>query len=309
MTKEKGLHPRNIHNQKYDFNALAVDFPPLKAFLNKNQYGDISIDFSSSKAILVLNQALLIHYYKVRDWTIPKGHLCPPIPGRADYLHYIADLLSEADDNTPPTGNKIKGLDIGTGTSCIYPFIGHSLYGWKFVGTDINSDSINHCKKVLNANPNLKKNIKIRFQNSIDHIFKDMIKPGEFFDFTMCNPPYHSSLKEAQDATQDKVRKLNISKEKKGHQNNKINPEKSSSFGGKNNELWYPGGELVFTKKMIEQSIDFKDQCRWFTTLVSKKELLIELDKKLQSMKCAQVRVIQMQHGQKIIHILAWRYN
>jgi len=31
----------------------------------------------------------------------------------------------------------VRGLDIGTGASAIYPLLGARVYGWSFLGTDI----------------------------------------------------------------------------------------------------------------------------------------------------------------------------
>lgn len=306
MKKEKGLHPRNIHNEKYDFDALIKSQPKLASFVNQNKYGELGINFSDANAVLSLNQALLSHHYDVEGWSIPKDHLCPPIPGRADYIHYIADLLAEAHEGVAPVGTKVKGLDIGTGTSCIYPILGNCIYGWKFVGTDISTDAINHAKVILNSNQSLKKNIKTRFQKKSEHIFKNIIKPEEKFDFTMCNPPFYSSLEEANDASDRKVKNLNKNKEKKGHA--PIKQAMSSNFNGVKAELWCPGGETAFIKKMIKESADVKDQCRWFTTLVSNKQHLIEFYQLLQNLKRAEVRTLEMHHGQKISHILAWRF-
>jgi 23S rRNA (adenine1618-N6)-methyltransferase len=36
-------------------------------------------------------------------------YLCP-IPGRADYIHYIADLLAESNNGIIPKGHGIQGL-------------------------------------------------------------------------------------------------------------------------------------------------------------------------------------------------------
>lgn len=308
MTNEKKLHPRNLHNHEYDFDALIQCFPQLAPYVKENKYGDQAVDYSDAKAVLALNQALLLYHYQVEDWSVPKGHLCPPIPGRADYLHYIADLLAQDHQGAVPVGTKIKGLDIGTGLSCIYPILGNSIYGWKFVGTDINPEAINHAKGILGANPKLKKNIKLRFQKSPDQIFKEMIKADEKFDFTMCNPPFYSSEKEALKTTERKVKNLNQNREKKGHAPMKTSAHKLSNFGGKNAELWCPGGELAFINQMITESSKARTQCGWFTTLVSNKEHLSELNQQLKNLRCAHVRTIQMHHGQKISHILAWRF-
>ena len=57
------LHPRNIHRQRYNFDALITTSPPLAAFVVINSYGDYSIDFADPKAVLALNTALLHHFY------------------------------------------------------------------------------------------------------------------------------------------------------------------------------------------------------------------------------------------------------
>lgn len=43
-------------------------------------------------------------------------------------------------------------MDIGTGSTLIYPLIGASVFGWKFVATDINVDSLNHAKHLIEIN-------------------------------------------------------------------------------------------------------------------------------------------------------------
>ena len=43
----KGLHPRNLHNQGYDFPALVASYPALASHVKPNPYGVLSIDFSN----------------------------------------------------------------------------------------------------------------------------------------------------------------------------------------------------------------------------------------------------------------------
>ena len=161
--KEKSsLHPRNKHRERYDFKQLIDSCPELGQFVKLNNYKDESIDFFNPEAVKMLNKALLKHYYGIDNWDIPKNYLCPPIPGRADYIHHIADLLgsnnSEFQRNKIPTGNKIKCLDIGVGANCVYPIIGNKEYGWSFVGTDIDPVSIESANKIIEMNPFLKGN-------------------------------------------------------------------------------------------------------------------------------------------------------
>jgi hypothetical protein len=113
-----------------------------------------------------LTRAILLDQFNLTI-ELPPGHLCPPIPNRLQYvhiLHYIITLLPTHHKNTTATtatptndmmsstissavdittnsilhsDKRIRVLDIGTGTSCIYPLLGYKQYGWSFVGTDI----------------------------------------------------------------------------------------------------------------------------------------------------------------------------
>jgi 23S rRNA (adenine1618-N6)-methyltransferase len=295
----KTLHPRNPHNQRYDFPALTATFPKLGKYVAPNQYGDEAIDFSNPDAVMALNQALLSHFYKVKNWSIPKGHLCPPIPGRADYIHYIADLLN--------LDKPLRGLDIGTGTSCIYPIIGSSSYNMSFVATEVSEQSIASCKNIIESNENLADYVELRLQESSENIFKNIIRPDDQFDFSICNPPFHKSLEEATKGSQRKVRNLNRNKKKKGHETKSVKAD--LNFGGKGSELWCPGGELKFIRTMISESYSFKDNCKLFTTLISNKEHLEPLTHLLEKAKATNIKTIQMHQGQKVSHILTWKFN
>lgn len=102
-----------------------------------NPYGKPSIDFADPVAVRVFNRALLKSLYGIAHWQIAEGYLCPPVPGRADYLHGLADLLARENAGTIPRGASVRVLDIGVGANCIYPLLGHADYGWHFLGSDI----------------------------------------------------------------------------------------------------------------------------------------------------------------------------
>jgi len=264
--------------------------PELKNYVKLNKYGDLSIDFHSNEAVLLLNKALLKYFYKIK-WDIPKKYLCPPIPGRVDYIHYIVDLL-------PKDLSNIKGLDIGVGANCIYPLVGNSVYNWKFVGSDIDDISIENANKIIQNN-NLEDKIKIIKQTSKDEIFRNIIDKNDKFTFTMCNPPFHKSKKEAKEGTKRKL--LNLSKGK----NKKLN----LNFGGQHNELWCDGGEVEFITKMIKQSVEFKNNILWFTTLVSKKDNLSKIYQELDKVNPLEVKTVDMIQGNKISRFVAWRFK
>lgn len=299
-TEKNNLHPRNLHRSRYDFELLISNCPDLKAFVSINKYGIETVDFSNPLAVQMLNKALLQTYYDIQNWSIPKNYLCPPIPGRADYIHYIAGLLGETNNGIIPKGNSILGLDIGTGANCIYPILGNSIYDWSFVATDIDKKAIENCSKIIEANPRLIDVISLQQQTEARFIFKNIIIPEDRFTFTMCNPPFHASAEEANKSTVRKVSNLNP-KEKR-------NTNPVLNFGGQNAELWCNGGEIGFITQMIYESAKYASQCLWFTTLVSKKENLSSIYKTLKKVNAVSVKTIEMSQGQKTSRIVAWSF-
>lgn len=293
MATKTKLHPRNQHKEGYDFVRLMADTPELEAFTTLNPIGQTTIDFQNVEAVRMLNRALLKTHYNINFWDIPANYLCPPIPGRVDYIHYLADLLATSNKQAIPHGRKIKALDIGTGASLVYPLTGQSEYGWHFTGVDIDPVAIKSAQQICLFN---KMNITLRRQNMRENILKGVIKPHDVFHVTMCNPPFHASIEQANKATQRKWRNLG-----KGH-------SKKLNFGGQNAELWSPGGEIKFIAGMIEQSMEFADQCLWFSSLVSKKDSLQPLHKILEKAKIADYKVVEMAQGQKTSRFIAWTY-
>ncbi|MEN8840257.1 MAG: 23S rRNA (adenine(1618)-N(6))-methyltransferase RlmF [Octadecabacter sp.] len=293
MAIKTRLHPRNQHNTGYDFVRLVAQTPELEAFTISNPVGQKTVDFQDPSAVRMLNRALLKTHYDIGFWDIPANYLCPPIPGRADYIHYLADLLASNNNQEIPRGRHIKALDIGTGASMVYPLIGQSEYGWDFTGVDIDAGALKSARKICELN---RLNISLRRQNTPENIFKGVIGLKDAYHITMCNPPFHASLQDAQKGTQRKWRNLG-----KGN-------SKKLNFGGQNAELWCPGGEVRFITRMIEESVAFAGQCLWFTSLVSKNETLKPLYKVLEKANVAEFKVVDMAQGQKTSRLIAWTY-
>ena len=298
QTNKKTLHERNFHNDRYDFKALIQSEPSLNEFVKPNKYGDLSIDFANPQAVIALNKALLSFFYGVKNWSIPSDYLCPPIPGRSDYIHHIADLLAASNGGKIPKGSYIKGLDVGIGANCIYPIVGVSVYGWSFTGSDIDEVALKSAQNIINSNESLKENIIVKLQTNSKNIFKNIISKEDKFDFTLCNPPFHKSQKDAIAGNKRKVQ--NLTKQ--------VVSKAALNFGGKNNELWCEGGEVAFIKKMIKESKEFSKNCLWFTTLVSRKENLDFIYDALEDIEVLEFKTINMAHGQKISRVIAWTF-
>jgi 23S rRNA (adenine1618-N6)-methyltransferase len=293
--KSKNLHPLNIHKNGYDFPLLIKSCPRLNQYVDKNSHGNLSIDFANPEAVKALNAALLEHHYGVKGWDIPEGALCPPIPGRVDYIHYVADLLAET--------HEVKLLDIGTGANGIYPLLACKTYGWQCVGSDINAQSLENVSTIIEHNTDLKDNFTLRHQADKNQFFKGIIQPNEYFDIMVCNPPFHASEEDALKGSRRKVN--NLARNRGDNAQTKNAP---LNFGGMEAELWCKGGEALFLKKMIKESKQFANQVGWFTSLVSKGENVKPMMKLINKSGAIEAREIEMTQGNKITRMLAWRF-
>ena len=296
--EKTNLHARNPHRFPYDFDQLILANEALAAFVLINKYNNKTIDFSDANAVKMLNKALLKQFYGIGYWDIPQNFLCPPIPGRADYIHYMADLLASSNNGVIPMGNTISVLDIGVGANCIYPIIGQKEYGWHFTGSDIDAKSIASANKIIALNNGLTNLIQCRLQSDSNTVFQGIIKENEAYDFSLCNPPFHESADSAASGTKRKWRNLGYKKTKNATLN----------FGGQHAELWCDGGEEGFIKKMVSESLKFSKSCFWFSTLVSKSSSLPAIYYALKKVGVLDVKTINMTQGNKLSRIVAWTF-
>lgn len=285
------LHPNNKHNNGYDFAELREAFLPLKAFSFVNTYGTETIDFANQKAVKSLNTALLFKYYNVKFWDFPDDNLCPPVPGRVDYIHYLADLLKASG-----ISKNANVLDIGTGANCIYPLLGNAAYGWKFTGTDIDAKSLEYAEMIVKKN-GLDQSIKLLKQAQSTQVLKGILDETDKFSAAMCNPPFYGSQEEAMMANTRKLTGL-------GNEND----ANLRNFGGKQQELWYKGGEKAFLHTYLYESSMFKTQCFWYSSLVSKKENVEGMCDSLKKLGATDIKIIPMHQGNKITRIVAWTF-
>ncbi len=296
------MHPRNKNAAGYDFAALTATSAALAKHIKTTPAGTASIDFANPAAVKLLNRALLMHHYGVRGWDIPEGYLCPPVPGRADYLHALADLLASCNKKNIPTGAGVRVLDIGTGANLIYPLIGHAEYGWSFLGTDIDEAALANAASILSKHPALTADVELRHQPVWDNIFTGLLRSGEHFDVSLCNPPFHNSPDEVLAVSQRKWNNLGKPGAKKGSSQPRLN------FGGGGTELWCNGGERAFVKSMIEQSTSIPKRVLWFTSLLSQADNLPHIEAALKKAKVVESRIIPMAQGQKQSRIVAWTF-
>ncbi|MDO6566390.1 23S rRNA (adenine(1618)-N(6))-methyltransferase RlmF [Alteromonas sp. 1_MG-2023] len=314
------MHARNLHKDGYPIAALCQAHPALSGYVVDAKSGKKSIDFTNQDAVKTLNAALLIHYYGLKTWDIPNGYLCPPVPGRADYIHGIADILASSNKGVIPKGKSVKGLDVGIGANAIYPIIGSQSYGWQFVGSDIDAVSVKSAESIATKNPKLTRLLSVRKQPKKSKIFEGVIQLNEHFTFTMCNPPFHKSAEAAALGSERKAIGLKGNMQKRSgkkprvdaNANTNAKPDISNiklNFAGTGNELWCEGGELAFIQRMIIESVAYKKQVDWFTCLVSKSEHLKPIETSINYYGATKFLKVDMGQGQKQSRFVAWTFT
>jgi 23S rRNA (adenine1618-N6)-methyltransferase len=190
-------------------------------------------------------------------------------------------------------------LDIGMGANCVYPLIGHSDYGWQFLGSEIDPTAVAAATAIVKSN-GLSKAISLRLQSNRTHILLDLLRSDERFDLSVCNPPFHASIDEAQRGSQRKWRALG-----------KADPKRKLpvlNFGGQSQELWCEGGEIGFVTQLINESKQVPRQVFWFSTLVSKASNLASIQSTLKKAGVVESHVVEMSQGQKQSRFVAWTF-
>ena len=291
------MHLENPYSDRYDLKRLAIHHPQLQEYIVLNPSGEETIDFSNSTAVYELNKAMLLADFKVEKFELPMGYLIPPVPGRLEYLLQLREFLSEKfniDKNT-----KLRGLDIGSGANSIYCILGLQHFNWTMVGAECDANSVEIAKANMQHTKSLKNKIEIRHQENKSFLFKNIIKTDEQFDFSVCNPPFHTSKEDAFRGSQRKINNLGREFDKK---------KVALNFEGQANELWCNGGEALFIKRLIKESIAFKNQVKVFSTLVSKTDSLASINKQLKKAK-ANSYVVPMDLGNKKSRIVLWWFD
>lgn len=285
-----GFHPKNVTAPPYNISGLQSKHADLTQYVVENSEGLPTIDFKNQEAVYHLNKALLIYHCNIRHWDVPQDYLIPGVPIRAEYIHRMADFIE-----SQGVEGKIKVLDIGTGANLVYPIIGVKNKGWKFIATDTDASSLQIAQAIARFNGLEPKHVTLVWQTDDAAYFEQVIDHNDAITFTMCNPPFHASAAEAMGQSDRK--QVNLDYE-----------DKSLNFGGRPSELWVPGGELRFIEKMIEESQEFSNQVQYFSSLVSKKDNLKPLLRKLNGLGATAAWIIHMDHGNKKSRVLIWKW-
>ena len=271
-----------IYNEfKPDFLILIKEFPELKKYIIKHNDNkeEFSFDWSNNDLSLLMTKSILKYYFNIQYYDIPKGFLIPPIPSRLNYLNLIHSLIKDIKEEN------IIGIDIGTGANIIYPILGNSVYNWKFICTEINNESYNNARIILQKN-NLEEDINLIKQDNKNNIFLGILNRENKYSFSMCNPPYYDYEQEIK--IEDKKR--------------------DSEFNF--DEVYYKEGELGFFQRYLEESICYKKNIFLYTILIGKKSNSEIIYDKINTyngiIKLCNIKKIQT--GNNVRYIIYWYF-
>ncbi|XP_031126646.1 uncharacterized protein LOC116028928 [Ipomoea triloba] len=268
---------------------------------------------------------------KLAGW-IPDGQLCPTVPNRSNYIHWIEDLFSsEIIPKVQSYDNTVKGFDIGTGANCIYPLLGASLLGLRFVGSDFTDAALEWAERNVKSNPHISELIEIRNvatqDSSADEVLNGpMINCKQDVDDSNAKPvgikplscPHEVQMNMSKNYHGPPIL-VGVVKEGENFDFCMCNPpffetieeagqNPKTSCAGTTEEMVCPGGEQAFITRMIDDSVKLRQSFRWYTSMIGRKANMKVLESKLWEVGATVVKTTEFVQGQTCRRGLAWSF-
>jgi len=215
----------------------------------------------------------------------------------------------------------VRGLDVGTGASAIYPLLGCKVYDWHFLGTDIDPVALeaawaNVRRNKLEDRITLKLIPRVDYSNVTSFVAAaplsllgpirialegedEEITAGQL-DFVMCNPPFFGSLKEIHAGS---IKKDGSSSSSEGSAATPQTPH------GCVDEVITPGGELAFVTAMVRDSLVVRGKVGWYTSMVGKKTSLRKVLAVLREAGVRNVRTTEFLQGRTTRWGVGWNFT
>ncbi|KAK9871833.1 hypothetical protein WA026_014290 [Henosepilachna vigintioctopunctata] len=287
MSMNKYMHPRNIYIKPPNFKELAILYPEFRKYLQQDIAGKVTLDFKDVNAIRALSRVLLLKDFDL-NVEIPLNKLIPTIPLRLNYLLWIEDLLNIERINL----DKVYGIDIGTGASCVYPLMAAKKFNWNMVGTEIDKDSLECAKKNI-SNNFLNEKVMV-YESTKNTLLKEVVQNMNLeFHFCMCNPPFFSSTQELHP----------FFKSRKS-----TRPHPKNAFCASIGEVVVNGGEIQFISNLINESAELKNKVKIFTTMIGHKSSLVPLKALLRKLEVCSFKQTEFCQGHTTRWGLAWTF-
>ncbi|PIC38703.1 hypothetical protein B9Z55_010622 [Caenorhabditis nigoni] len=303
MAQGNEMHPRNPYRDKPpDFKALAIEYPEFRKFCQYVSNGKVTLDFRKDAAVRCLTQTLLKKDFSL-NVNLPAGHLVPRVPQKLNYCLLIDDIL-QANSIT----SNVVGIDIGTGTSCIHALIGARHFGWKFVATDGDENSVQVAHENVARNEMGDSICVVHVNPAVKTVLMDVINsmPDSEFSFCMCNPPFfEKSDKEERFCEEPSLSNETYSNSFDFDMRSAPHSETIASSA----ELYVEGGEVAFVNRIIDDSVCLRDRIKFYTTMIGRKSSLKPLLHRLERFgENVKFLVHPLNQGKTKRWMLAWTF-
>ena len=306
----------------------------------------VTFDFN-----LELARAILHKYHGgITLTSMPTDRLCPPIPNRLNYVRWIYDLVyqktefggdGEKINKIEENDNILKklhfrGIDIGTGASCIYPLLLSSIFSkdWMFFATEIDPISFRSAQKNIDANklqhkiqislvPQTKEKEEPKFAQELQ---STETQPTSFstlltkYQTSQVQGPVYNAIEAAIQLYDEPKIQFDFCMtnppfySKPSHCQTPRSGDLRARTAMTTLESLYPrGGEKAFILDMINDSLTSRNQITWYTSLIGQKSTLDYIEKTLLKLgfSRANVRIAQFVQGKRGIQrrwAIAWTF-
>ncbi|PLW17217.1 hypothetical protein PCANC_03774 [Puccinia coronata f. sp. avenae] len=287
------MHPENIYGkQPLEVDRLAESTPTI----NRSGLVDSDrtfVDFKDPEQLRQLTCALLVRDFNLK-LSLPYDRLCPIIPGRLDYCLWLIDVLKASIELTLE-GDRVLVIDIGTGSSAIYPLLlSRLLKSAQMIATEVDQSSYDSAVRNITQN-DLADRIFLQKTSSTDPSILPIglitQNTSQRISITMCNPPFYNSQEEIEALRQKKD----------------APPEGACT--GSEVEMIYPGGEVGFIEKMMRDSLIIGSQTRWFTCLCGKYTTLFPVVQLFKSLGGNNYAISELIQGRTRRWVIGWSWQ
>ncbi|XP_033748089.1 RNA N6-adenosine-methyltransferase mettl16-like [Pecten maximus] len=291
MALNKFMHPRNLYkNKKPNFQNLALKYPDFRKFVFPDVTGKLFLDFKHPDSLRQLSITLLKEDFDLK-LELPLDRLVPTVPLRLNYIHWLEDVLTAS-----RAGKCIKGIDIGTGSSCIYPLLSCRINkDWTFLASEVDEKNFIYTQRNIENN-GMKERIKVKRASAVDETVLCSVLEDEsdMFDFCMCNPPFFADHLEAQAVAKSR---------------NYSRTDPKSACTASFTESIVEGGEVNFLKRMIKDSMELRNKIRIYSSMIGKKSSLPPLKEELRRLQVPKFTTTEFCQGKTMRWGLAWTFD
>jgi 23S rRNA A1618 N6-methylase RlmF len=287
--------------EKPNFEELARHYPAFQTAWSETRQRQKESHGSFSSCItqeftIALTRALLQAQFQLQLPYLESHHLCPPVPNRFFYVHWIHSSLLTMNERTG------WGMDIGTGATCIYPLLATRCLDCNMLATDIDAQALSLAKRNVEANQMDDKIHLLQVPPShsqdpsrrppggpLQRGLAAWGRPQQRFDFVMTNPPFYDPNDNSMEHVAPRAG------------DGRDRTAMTVSEGN------YPGGEIGFVTELLADSLRARQSSKWFSSMLGKKTSFIKLQKLVVHMLGpAHVVATEYGPGQYTRWFLAW---